>query len=86
MQRLRRPRGRLRHPDILTPAEWAVVELARDGMTNAEIAVRRGVGPETVKSRVASILSKLSLPDRRALAAWDGQPGAAPAAVTAAGA
>ena len=77
MPRLRRPRGRPGHPDSLTPAEWAVVELVRDGPTNAEIAVRRGVGPETEKSQVASILGKLSLMDRRALATWEGRPGAA---------
>jgi DNA-binding CsgD family transcriptional regulator len=73
MERLRRRQGRPRHPDILTPAEWAVVELVREGLTNAEIAVQRGVGPETVKSQVSSILSKLSLPDRQALASWQGQ-------------
>ena len=34
----RNPRGRPRHPDVLTPAEWRVLEQLREGGTNAEIA------------------------------------------------
>jgi len=63
-------RGRPRHPDILTPAEWRVLELVREGKTNAEIAVSLGISVNTVKYHVANMLAKLELPDRRALARW----------------
>ncbi len=68
MQRNRR--GRPRHPDILTPAEWRVLEALRDGGTNAEIGARLGIGAETVKYHIANMLAKLELRDRRALASW----------------
>ena len=62
--------GRPRHPDILTPAEWRVLEELRRGVTNAEIAARLGIGAETVKSHVSSMLAKLELRSREELAAW----------------
>ena len=34
--------GRPRQPDILTPAEWRVLEELRKGGTNAELAVAGG--------------------------------------------
>jgi DNA-binding CsgD family transcriptional regulator len=68
-------RGRPRHPDVLTPAEWRVLEHLREGITNAEIAVRLGITPDGVKYHVSNMLAKLGLPDRTALAAW--QPRAA---------
>ena len=46
-----------------------LVELRRGG-TNAEIAVRLGLSPETVRTHIASMLSKLALADRHQLAAW----------------
>jgi DNA-binding CsgD family transcriptional regulator len=56
-------------------------ELAR-GRTNAEIAVRLGISPETVKSHVAALLEETGSPDRQALARWwlhqgDGRPAVA---------
>ncbi len=66
--------GRPPHPDILTPAEWRVLEHVREGLPNAEIAVRLGVSINTVRTHVSSMLAKLELPDRHALAAWDGTP------------
>jgi DNA-binding CsgD family transcriptional regulator len=54
----------------LTPAELRVLEELRQGGTNAEIAIRLGLSPETVKTHIASMLSKLDLGDRRELAAW----------------
>ena len=66
----RRGRGRPPHPDVLTPAEWRVLEELRTGATNAEIAVRLGVSPDTVKYHVSNMLGKLGLEDRHALAAW----------------
>ena len=62
--------GRPRHPDVLTPAEWRVLEALRDGSTNAEVATRLGISRDTVKYHVSNMLAKLGLDDRRALAAW----------------
>ena len=66
--------GRPPHPDVLTPAEWRVLEQLRAGKPNAEIAVRLGISVNTVKYHVANILAKLELPDREAAAVWDGEP------------
>ncbi len=66
----RNSRGRPRHPDVLTPAEWRVLEALREGGTNAEIGARLGIGAETVKYHIANMLAKLELRDRRALASW----------------
>ena len=68
MQRNRR--GRPRHPDVLKPAEWRVLDALREGGTNAEIAARLGLSPDTVKTHISNMLAKLELRDRRALAAW----------------
>ena len=65
-----RRRGRPLHPDILTPAEWRVLEELRKGGTNAEIAVRLGVSPDAVKFHISNMLAKLGLDNRRQLAAW----------------
>ncbi len=73
-QRPNRPRGRPPHPDILTPAEWRVLDLIRAGHSNPEIAARLGVSVHTVKTQVSSMLSKLDLQDRAQLAAWHGEP------------
>lgn len=62
---------RARGLDILGPAERRVLEYVREGTLDAEIAVRLGVPVGDVKDRVASMLEKLNLPDRAALAAWD---------------
>ncbi len=70
----RHARGRPPHPDVLTPAEWRVLEQVRAGYSNPEIAERLGITVPTVKTHMTRILAKLDLPDRRALATWDGQP------------
>src|ERR1700722_7455150 len=64
--------GRPPHPDVLTPGEWGVVEAVRHGMSNAQIARRRGVSPDAVKFHLANAIGKLGLRDRRALREWDG--------------
>jgi len=66
----RPPRGRPRHADLLTPAEWRTVYAVQHGMTNVEIARRRGISVNAVKYHVANALAKLGLPDRRALRRW----------------
>lgn len=65
-----RARGRPKHADLLTPAEWRTVHAVQHGMTNVEIARRRGVSVDAVKFHVANALAKLGLPDRRALRKW----------------
>lgn len=69
-----RTRGRPRHPDVLTPTEWAVLLRVREGLTNAEIAQIRGCRVDTVKYHVANIIGKIQLTDRSALAQWSGRP------------
>jgi DNA-binding CsgD family transcriptional regulator len=66
----KRSRGRPRHADLLTPSEWRTVHAVQHGMTNAEIARRRGVSVDAVKFHVANALAKLGLRDRKALRAW----------------
>jgi DNA-binding CsgD family transcriptional regulator/catechol 2,3-dioxygenase-like lactoylglutathione lyase family enzyme len=67
-----RGRGRPPHDDVLTPAEWRVVEAVRHGMGNAEIAARQGVSPDAVKYHVANALLKLGLATRAELRLWNG--------------
>ncbi|MCY4391029.1 MAG: helix-turn-helix transcriptional regulator [Chloroflexi bacterium] len=66
----RRGRGRPPYPDILTPAEWRILEEVRTGSTNAEIAIKLGISPYTVKYHVSNILGKLELRNRRQIATW----------------
>jgi len=65
-----RPRGRPPHADVLTPSEWRTVHAVQHGMSNVEIARRRGVSVNAVKYHVANALAKLGLRDRKALRAW----------------
>ncbi len=51
----------------LTPAETRVLPMILHGLSNAECAERMGIGPETVKSQVASILAKTQCRNRVAL-------------------
>jgi catechol 2,3-dioxygenase-like lactoylglutathione lyase family enzyme/DNA-binding CsgD family transcriptional regulator len=67
-------RGRPRHPDVLTPAEWRTVHAVRHGLSNREIAVRLGVSRDAVKYHVANAIAKLGLADRQELRAWVGAP------------
>ena len=67
-------RGRPRHPDRLTPAEWRVVNAVRHGMSNGEIRRRLGVSLDAVKYHVANAVGKLGLRDRAALKQWRGAP------------
>ncbi|HEY8572963.1 LuxR C-terminal-related transcriptional regulator [Phenylobacterium sp.] len=65
-------RGRPPHPDVLTPAEWGVVEAVRHGMSNAQIARRRGVSLDAVKQHVASARGKVGADSRAELTGWTG--------------
>jgi Tol biopolymer transport system component/DNA-binding CsgD family transcriptional regulator len=68
-------RRRTTNEDILTPREWEVLDLLREGLTNEQIAERLGVSFATAKYHVGEILSKLSVSSREEAARW--QPGAA---------
>src|SRR5882757_5508682 len=65
-------RGRPPYADLLTPAEWRVVEAVRHGMSSREIAARRGISIDAVKYHVANALQKLGLANRLALKRWSG--------------
>jgi DNA-binding CsgD family transcriptional regulator/catechol 2,3-dioxygenase-like lactoylglutathione lyase family enzyme len=67
-------RGRPRHPDRLTPAEWRVVDAVRHGLSNGEIARRRGTSRDAVKFHVGNAVRKLGLAGRAELRAWRGAP------------
>jgi DNA-binding CsgD family transcriptional regulator/catechol 2,3-dioxygenase-like lactoylglutathione lyase family enzyme len=64
--------GRPPYPDVLTPAEWRVIEAVRHGLTNPEIARLQGVSVDAVKFHVASALQKLGFARRAELRRWDG--------------
>jgi len=63
-------RGRPPHADLLTPAEWRTVHALQHGLSNRDIARRRGISTDAVKFHIANALAKLALPDRRALRRW----------------
>jgi DNA-binding CsgD family transcriptional regulator/catechol 2,3-dioxygenase-like lactoylglutathione lyase family enzyme len=63
-------RGRPPHDDVLTPTEWRVVHAVQHGMSNREIATRRGVSLDAVKYHVANAVAKLGLANRQALRRW----------------
>lgn len=67
-------RGRPPYRDVLTPAEWAVVHLAQHGLSNGEIARRRGVSLDAVKFHIANAVGKLGLENRNALRSWFRKP------------
>jgi DNA-binding NarL/FixJ family response regulator len=65
----RSPERRLALPSgdvMLTPREWDVGDLLRDGSSTAEIARRLGVSPVTVRRHVGHLLRKLGAEDREA--------------------
>src|SRR5438128_7468127 len=63
-------RGRPRHPDILTPREWEVLELLHGHLSNEQIAERLGISLDGAKYHVSQILSKLGVATREEAAAW----------------
>jgi DNA-binding CsgD family transcriptional regulator/extradiol dioxygenase family protein len=67
-------RGRPQHDDVLTPAEWRVVNAVRHGMSNGQIAKRRSISVDAVKFHVANAIAKLGLENRQQLKVWRGAP------------
>jgi DNA-binding CsgD family transcriptional regulator/extradiol dioxygenase family protein len=70
----RRKRGRPAHEDVLTPTEWRVTHAIQHGLSNRDVAERRGISRDGVKYHVANVLAKLNLPHRKALQQWFGVP------------
>lgn len=70
----RRGRGRPPHPDVLTPAEWRIVDWLRHGLTRRQIAERRGITVDAVKYHIANITSKLGVTRSADLRQWPGYP------------
>jgi len=68
--KLKRPRGRPLHDDVLTPTEWSIVHAVQHGLTTREIARRRGVSTDAVKFHVTNASAKLGVPNRRMLRRW----------------
>jgi DNA-binding CsgD family transcriptional regulator/catechol 2,3-dioxygenase-like lactoylglutathione lyase family enzyme len=73
-RKLGQRRGRPPHDDVLPPAEWAVVHAVRHGLSNARIAVRRGISRDAVKYHVRNAIAKLGLRGRADLQRWRGVP------------
>jgi catechol 2,3-dioxygenase-like lactoylglutathione lyase family enzyme len=59
---------------VLTPAEWSIVHAVRHGMSNARIAIRRGISRDAVKYHVKNAIAKLGLRNRADLQRWPGVP------------
>jgi DNA-binding CsgD family transcriptional regulator/catechol 2,3-dioxygenase-like lactoylglutathione lyase family enzyme len=72
---VKRRRGRPPHPDVLTPAEWRVVHALQHGLSNRQIAARRGITPDAVKYHVTNAAAKLGVGGRRGLRAFFREPG-----------
>ena len=64
-------RGRPKYPDILTPRQFEVLELVREGLTNPQIAERLGISYDGAKWHVKEILWKLNVPSREEAARWE---------------
>ena len=62
--------GRPSHPDILTPREYEVLALLREGLTNPQIAERLGITLDGAKYHVSEILGKLGVDSRQEAARW----------------
>ena len=71
--------GRITDPDkastdeqrsALTPREQEVLKLVARGFSNREIADILSISPDTVKTHVRNIFSKLSVTDRIQAAVW----------------
>jgi len=69
-----RGRGRPPHPDVLTPAEWAVLDQWRHGLGRSVIAERRGISTYAVRYHLRNIAGKLGVEHYSELRHWPGFP------------
>lgn len=67
-------RGRPPHPDVLTPAEWSVLDMYRHGLSRRSIAQRRGTSEYAVRYHLRNITGKLGVAGVRELRQWPGFP------------
>ena len=67
-------RGRPPSADVLTPSEWRVVHAVQHGLSNREIARRRGISVDAVKYHVANAVAKLGVTNRAGLRRWFREP------------
>jgi DNA-binding CsgD family transcriptional regulator/catechol-2,3-dioxygenase len=67
-------RGRPPHPDVLTPAEWSVLNLWRHGLSRRTIAARRSMSVYGVRFHLRNITGKLGVEGSSALRHWPGFP------------
>jgi DNA-binding CsgD family transcriptional regulator len=65
---------------VLTPRQWEVLALIREGLTDREIALRLGISLDGVKFHVSEILGKLGVTSRNEAARWAGERVASPTA------
>ena len=56
--------------NVLTPAEWRTTHAVKHGMSNREIARRRGISADAVKFHVSNALAKLGFTSRHQLRKW----------------
>jgi DNA-binding CsgD family transcriptional regulator/catechol 2,3-dioxygenase-like lactoylglutathione lyase family enzyme len=70
----RRRRGRPAHPDVLTPAEWQVLDWIRHGLSRREIAGMRSTSVSAVRYHVSNIAGKVGVAGVPALRGWPGVP------------
>jgi DNA-binding NarL/FixJ family response regulator len=63
-------RERLELASLLTEREADVLRALADGLSNAEIATTMWIAPETVKTHIKGILSKLQVRDRTQAVVW----------------
>lgn len=67
---LKRRRGRATSGNAPTAAERETLRDVKLGLTNKEIASKRGVSVNTIRTQVSSLLRKSGLESRKALAKW----------------
>ena len=70
----KRPRGRPPHPDVLTPAEWRVLDSWRHGMSQRVIAHHRGISSYGVRYHLRNAAGKLGVATIAQLRHWPGIP------------
>jgi DNA-binding CsgD family transcriptional regulator len=63
-------RGRPPTPGLLTPREWEVLGLLRQGLSNRDIADELQISLSGAKYHVSEIISKLGVSTREEAAAW----------------